>query len=80
MGSMHSERLRRVDPLRCANPAFDLIDDAIANTTPGGTVNILDGTYTETVNVNSSVTLNGAQAGVDPNDGSWNDTAHCRCQ
>src|SRR5262249_59938424 len=41
------------------------IQDAIANTTVGGTVNVLEGTYDELVNVNKSVTLLGAQAGVD---------------
>ena len=39
------------------------INDAIAGTTAGGTVNILDGTYTEAVNVNKTVSLNGRELG-----------------
>lgn len=41
------------------------IDNAIAATTVGGTVKVLEGTYEELVTVNKSVTLQGAQAGVD---------------
>src|SRR5262249_39609080 len=50
------------------------IDDAIADTDAGGTVNVLPGVYTETVNVNKSITMRGARAGVNPNDADWNDT------
>lgn len=48
-----------------SNASFDNINDAIANTTTGGTVNVLEGTYNELVQVNKTVTLLGAQAGVD---------------
>jgi uncharacterized repeat protein (TIGR01451 family) len=41
------------------------INDAIANTTVGGTVNVLEGTYGERVTANQTVSLRGAQAGVD---------------
>jgi len=41
------------------------IEDAVANTSVGGTVNVLAGTYPELVSVNKSVNLLGAQAGVD---------------
>lgn len=44
---------------------FATITDAIANTTAGGTVNVLEGTYHEMVQVANTVTLKGAQAGVD---------------
>ncbi|MCS6866920.1 MAG: right-handed parallel beta-helix repeat-containing protein [Gemmataceae bacterium] len=43
---------------------FATINDAIANTQSGGTVTVFEGTYTESVNVNKSVTLRGAQAGI----------------
>lgn len=43
---------------------FATINDAIANTQSGGTVTVFAGTYAESVHVNKSVTLRGAQAGV----------------
>ncbi len=46
-------------------PGAATIDDAIANTNTGGTVNVLEGTYNEQVTVNKSLTLLGAQHGVD---------------
>jgi hypothetical protein len=53
-------------------PGAATISDAIAYTTTGGTVNVLEGTYAvtdasgqEPVSVNKQVTLLGAQAGVD---------------
>src|SRR5262249_53431263 len=39
----------------------------------GETVNVAAGIYTGDVNVNKSLTLNGAEAGVNPNDAAWND-------
>src|SRR5687767_11971525 len=50
------------------------IDGAIGKASSGDTINVAAGTYSGDVNVNKSVTLLGAQAGVNPNDGSWNDT------
>ena len=41
------------------------INDAIANTVVSGTVDVLEGTYSETATVNKSVTVEGAQHGVD---------------
>jgi hypothetical protein len=41
------------------------INDAIANTVSGGTVEVLEGTYAQRVNVNKSITVLGAQHGVD---------------
>lgn len=43
---------------------YGLIQDGITAVAPGGIVNVAAGTYTENVNVNKSVTLNGAQAGI----------------
>lgn len=48
-----------------SNALYDNINDAIANTNVGGTVNVLEGTYNELVSINKSVTVAGAQAGVD---------------
>ena len=45
--------------------AFATIQGGIDGVTPGGTVTVAAGTYPELVNVNKSVTLLGAQAGVD---------------
>jgi hypothetical protein len=47
-------------------PGAATINDAIANTNAGGTVNVLEGTYNEEVVITKSLTLKGAQAGVDP--------------
>src|SRR5262249_9800031 len=46
-------------------PGAATINDAITNTVVDGTVNVLEGTYEELVAVNKSVSLLGAQAGVD---------------
>ena len=41
------------------------IQAAIDAASPGDTINVATGTYNEDVTVNKSLTLNGAQAGVD---------------
>jgi hypothetical protein len=64
----------QVDGLIFDCQAFTSIDAANAAVTSGGTVNVEAGLYTGDINVNKSVTFQGAQMGVDPNDGSWNDT------
>lgn len=46
-------------------PVYDQINEAIAGTTAGGTLTILEGTYTENVTLNKSITVKGQQAGVD---------------
>ncbi|HUF10186.1 MAG TPA: IPTL-CTERM sorting domain-containing protein [Rhodothermales bacterium] len=60
----------------CLTPATACltIEGAIAKASSGDTINVAAGTYSGDVNVNKSLTLLGAQAGVNPNDGSWNDT------
>ncbi|MBI1879810.1 MAG: DUF11 domain-containing protein [Chloroflexi bacterium] len=45
--------------------AFATIQAGVNAVDPGGTVNVLAGTYTELVTVNKTVTLGGAQQGVD---------------
>src|SRR5262249_13455268 len=50
-------------------PGAATINDAIANTTVGGTVNVLEGTYSEAVQVSQTLTLRGAQHGVDARPG-----------
>jgi len=44
----------------------DTINDAIANTSAAGTVNVAAGTYNERITIGKSLNLLGAQAGVDP--------------
>ncbi|MBX3053577.1 MAG: hypothetical protein KF753_19020 [Caldilineaceae bacterium] len=46
------------------------IQHGITAVAPGGIIAVLLGTYTENVNVNKSVTLNGANVGINPNTGS----------
>jgi hypothetical protein len=48
-----------------ANPSFDNIQEAIAATDIGGTLNVLEGTYTENFTLGKSINMLGAQAGVD---------------
>lgn len=44
-------------------PGYATINDAIANTNVGGTVRVLDGTYSENIVVNKRITLDGAGVG-----------------
>jgi len=46
-------------------PGAATINDAIANTVTGGTVDVLEGTYAQAVTINKSLTVQGAQHGVD---------------
>ena len=50
--------------------SFATIQDGINGVTSGGTVIVCAGNYPENVLVNKSVTLNGPNAGIDPNTGS----------
>ncbi len=61
-------------PANQPNCAFLTITKAVNTAIAGDTINVAAGTYTETVTINQSVTLNGNQAGVSPNDAMWNDT------
>ena len=54
---------------RAANPR-QTIQDGINNTLLGGTVNVAAGTYPELVNVNRTLTINGARTAVDARDAS----------
>ncbi len=54
--------------------ATTTIQAAVDAASSDDTIIVAAGTYTEDVNINESVTLEGAQAGVNPNDGSWADT------
>lgn len=54
----------------CVNPGgtggcFSSIQAAISAASPGDTINVAAGTYSEQVNINKTVILKGAQAGVD---------------
>src|SRR6266404_24162 len=54
----------------CVNPGgtggcFSSIQAAINAASPGDTINVAAGTYSEQVNINKTVILKGAQAGVD---------------
>src|SRR5687768_8055486 len=57
-----------------AVPAFTTIQAAVDAASPGDTIKVCPGTYTADVNITKSLTLQGAQMGVDPNDAMWNDT------
>jgi hypothetical protein len=48
--------------------ALQSIQTAVNTVNSGGTVEVLAGAYTESVTVNKSVTINGANAGISPND------------
>src|SRR4029450_4800383 len=47
------------------NCAFASIQKGVATVEVGGTINVRAGTYNELVQVNKTITLRGAQAGVD---------------
>ena len=49
----------------CTNPGYPTIGAAVAAAVSGDTIRVCDGTYTENVTLNKSLTLLGAQAGVD---------------
>jgi hypothetical protein len=49
--------------------AFATIQEAIDAVDAGGTVHVAAGTYPELITITKAVTLEGANAGVDPNDG-----------
>ena len=68
------QRLHLIPPVHsatlCVNPGgtsgcFASIQAAITAASPGDIINVAPGTYTENIILNKSVTLNGAQAGVD---------------
>ena len=48
---------------------YTSITAAITAATDGNVLEVCAGTYTETINVNKSLTLNGPNAGIDPNTG-----------
>lgn len=48
---------------------FGTIQKGVDSVSASGTVNVAAGTYSETVVINKALTLNGAQAGVDPRKG-----------
>src|SRR5687768_8350365 len=54
--------------------AFSTIQAAVTAATPGDTIKVCPGTYTEDVTITISLTLQGAQMRVDPNDAMWTDT------
>src|SRR5262245_4528081 len=47
------------------NCAFATVQKGVTNVAPGGTVNVAPGTYGTTVTINQTLTLRGAQFGVD---------------
>ncbi len=49
----------------CANPDFSTIHDAVNASVAGSTILVCAGNYPENVTINKSLTLKGAQAGVD---------------
>ena len=53
------------DEVECPAPDHNTIGAAIAAATAGDTINVCPGTYAENVVLNKSLTLNGAQTGVD---------------
>lgn len=53
------------DAVQCPDRTHTTIQDAVNDASPGDTIEVCAGTYTENVVLNKSLTLNGAQAGVD---------------
>ena len=53
------------DDLACPGATFNSIQSAVTAAAPGDTIQVCAGTYTETVTVNKTLTLLGAQSGVD---------------
>ena len=53
----------------CPGGAIPTIQGGVNAAANGDTINVCAATYSELVNVNKSVTINGAQAGVDPRSG-----------
>ena len=49
--------------------AYATIQEAVDAASPGDTITVVAGTYTEDVSVNKTLTLQGAQVGVDPRGG-----------
>src|SRR3989442_1198345 len=49
----------------CANAGYVTISAAVAAASPGDTIKVCPGTYPEQVTINKTLTLKGAQAGVD---------------
>ncbi len=49
----------------CSNADYSSIQDAVDNSSSGGTVLVCAGQYPESVQINKPLTLNGAKAGVD---------------
>lgn len=53
------------DDLSCAGATYPTISAAVAAASAGDTIKVCAGTYNESVNVNKTLTILGAQAGVD---------------
>src|SRR5256885_8565629 len=49
----------------CTNPGYPTIGAAVTAAVSGDTIMVCEGTYTENVVLNKSLTLLGAQAGID---------------
>src|SRR5689334_1494583 len=57
------------DGVQCPARTQSTISGAVAAASPGDTIQVCAGTYAELVNVNKTLTLKGAQAGVDARTG-----------
>jgi TusA-related sulfurtransferase len=56
------------DGVQCPSPAFNTIQAAVNAASPGDTILVCAGTYSEAVNVNKTLTIRGAQFSVDARD------------